>query len=135
MKLNKLTKEELETMSYNDIAYEIIKKEKPKTTAELLKKIIELLNLPSKTYENKIGNFYTSLTNDKRFILTEDSSWDLRENHKLKKHVEEDEDCDDLEEMDEEIDEDFEDEDEDELTNSIKEEYKDLVIIDEEDLD
>ena len=30
-----------------------------------------MLELPKKVLENKIGEFYTALTNDKRFILLE----------------------------------------------------------------
>ena len=34
-----------------------------------------------KTFEEKIGDYYTSLTTDKRFIMLEDGCWDLRSRH------------------------------------------------------
>ncbi|MDO4368912.1 MAG: DNA-directed RNA polymerase subunit delta, partial [bacterium] len=80
----KLKKEELELMSYNDIANLLLNKETGKTTLELFTEITKLLELPKQTIDNKIGEFYTALTNDKRFILTEDGKWDLRKNHKSK---------------------------------------------------
>ena len=139
----KLKKEELELMSYNDIAH-ILLKEKPKqNTMELFSKIVEMLDLPKKTVENKIGEFYTALTNDKRFILLEDGNWDQRQNHKAKNSVS-DEDVEDFEEEtedydDEEVlekeDEMFDNDDQDDDISDITEEYKNLVIVDEEDLD
>ena len=69
MKVDKMKKEDLELMSYNDIANLILEESTKKTTAELFKKICDLLDLGEKTYENKIGAFYTSLTKDKRFPL------------------------------------------------------------------
>ena len=69
MKVNKLSKEELEVMSYNDIADLLLNEESNLNTAVLFKKIVDLLELSSSTYESKIGDFYTSMSNDKRFIL------------------------------------------------------------------
>jgi DNA-directed RNA polymerase delta subunit len=134
MKLNKLTKEELETMSYNDIAYEIIKKQKKSNIADLLKQIMEILELPSKTFENKIGNFYTALINDKRFLMLDDGLWDLSENHKSKKHTDELEDLDDFDEDIYDDSPEETEEKEDSEKNDLKEEYKNLVIISEDDL-
>ena len=137
----KLKKEELELMSYNDIAH-ILLKEKPKqNTLDLFNKIGELLELPKKTVENKIGEFYTALTNDKRFILLENGTWDLQQNHKVKQ-LSEDDDLEDFEEEtedydDEEIekeDEMFDNEETDDDIADITEEYKNLVIVDEEEL-
>lgn len=139
----KLKKEELELMSYNDIAH-ILLKEKPKqNTMELFSKIVEMLDLPKKTVENKIGEFYTALTNDKRFILLEDGNWDQRQNHKAKNSVS-DEDVEDFEEETEDYDDEevlekedelFDNDDQDDDISDITEEYKNLVIVDEEDLD
>ena len=33
------------------------------------------------TFENKVADFYTSLSTDKRFILLDNGKWDLRSNH------------------------------------------------------
>ena len=64
----KLKKEELELMSYNDIAYLLLKAKQKVSTLDLFKQIVELLELSNKTLENKIGDFYTALTKDKRFV-------------------------------------------------------------------
>ena len=43
MDLNKMNKEELELLSYTDITYYLLEKEKkPKTTAELFKSIMKI---------------------------------------------------------------------------------------------
>lgn len=143
----KLTKEELELMSYNDIANILLKEETKKSTLDLFTKIVEMLELPKSVLENKIGEFYTALTNDKRFILMDDGTWDLKINHKSNNLTIEE----DLEDYDEEIEDDYEDvipeEDEDEVVEDIysdesdddiadvTEEYKNLVIVDEEELE
>ena len=80
--LKNLKYEDLEVMSYSDIA-ELILKEN--ATADLFREICDLLKLPEKTFENKIGDFYTALTTDKRFILLETGNWDLKENHSVAK--------------------------------------------------
>ena len=109
---------------------------------ELFSKIVEMLELPKKTVENKIGEFYTALTNDKRFILLEDGLWDLQQNHKLKNNVSE-EDVEDFEEETEDYDDEdvlekedemFDSDDQDDDISDITEEYKNLVIVDEEEL-
>ncbi|MBO5120428.1 MAG: DNA-directed RNA polymerase subunit delta [Bacilli bacterium] len=145
MSLKKMTKEDLELLSNKDITNLILEESKKSiNTADLFKRIIELLELPSSTFENKIGDYYTALATDKRFILLEDGTWDLRSRHtsdKVVKIAEEDEE--DEEEQNEEQEEqdedlledsydDAEDEDYDEDTN---EELKDLVVIDEDELE
>jgi len=140
----KLKKEDLELMSYNDIAHILLKDNKEQTTLELFKKIVEMLELPEKTIESKIGEFYTAITNDKRFLLLEDGKWDLKINHKSKNlTIEEDledyedeieEDYDDIIEEDDTIEDDYSDDDGDDLSE-VTEEYKNLVIVDEEELE
>ena len=142
MKVNKLSKEELEVMSYNDIADLLLNEESNLNTAVLFKKIVDLLELSSSTYESKNGDFYTSMSNDKRFILLEDGTWDLRKNHKSNVLLDEDfdlyddEDSDDLYDDYESYEEDdvFDEETDDDISD-ITEDYKNLVIVDEEDLD
>ena len=77
MKLKDMKKEELEILSYTDLT-EIILKEnkKPMNTPSVFKKICELLDLSEEEYSEKIGDFYTSLTTDKRFILLDSAEWD-----------------------------------------------------------
>ncbi|MDD3822113.1 MAG: DNA-directed RNA polymerase subunit delta [Bacilli bacterium] len=86
MDIQKITKEELEQLSYADITYYILQqKNKPQKTATLFKQIIKLLGLPESAFAEKIGDFYTSLTTDKRFIALDNETWDLRLKHSTKK--------------------------------------------------
>ena len=147
MSLKSMKKDELELMSNKDIAYLILEESKRKlNTADLFKKIIKLLDLPESTFEKKIADFYTALSTDKRFILLENGKWDLRSNHTSDKVIkvsdeddeeesdEENEDEEDLEE--EEIEEDsFDDTDESDYDDETNEELKDLVVIDEDELE
>ena len=146
MSIKKMTKDELELLSNKDITNLLLEEStKPMKTADLFKKIIKLLELPEKTFEDKIADYYTALATDKRFILLEDGSWDLRSRHTSDKVVkvtyEEDEEIDEnKEELDnleeEEGDEDsYDDTDDDDYDDSANEELKDLVIIDEDELE
>ena len=84
MKIRKKSIDELELMSYTDIAYEIIKEDKKQyNTPSLFKEVCDLLNLSNEEFEEKIGDFFTALTTDKRFILIDSINWDLKENHKV----------------------------------------------------
>lgn len=102
---------ELEQMSYIDIAYEIIKEDKKKyNTPNLFKEICKLLKLGDEEFESKIGDFFTALSTDQRFILIDSVNWDLKENHVVKVVIddgeeddEEEEEQSDLEEVAEEI--------------------------------
>ena len=138
-----LKREDVENLSYKDIAFLILEREKVGiNTLDLFTKIINLLELPSSTIENKIADFYTALATDKRFILV-DGMWDLRKRHTSDKviTVEEDDDeiednRDDMEVVEDEygdeytdsrdVDSDFDEADDDDLA--------DLVVLDEEDL-
>ena len=144
MSLKTMKKEELEILSNKDIAYMILEESKRKlNTADLFKKIIKLLELPDSVFEKKIADFYTALATDKRFILLDNGKWDLRTNHtsdKIIKVAEDDEDEEDDEEEKSEEDEDeieednFDDTDEDDYDDT-NEDLKDLVVIDEEELE
>lgn len=146
MSLKTMKKDELELMSNKDIAYLILEESKRKlNTADLFKKIIKLLELPESTFEKKIADFYTALSTDKRFILLDNGKWDLRSNHTSDKVIkvsdEEDEESDEEnEEEDEELEEDieedsFDDTDESDYDDDTNEELKDLVVIDEDELE
>ena len=112
-------------------------------TAELFKQIISLLELPESTFENKIADFYTALSTDKRFILLKDGTWDLRNHHTSDKVIKVTEDDDDEEEVEEKEDSDEEETDEDNYDDQEPEDYdedtneelKDLVILDEDELE
>ena len=93
MKLSDITKEELETMNYDDIAYIILNEEKAKMKINVLfKRVCEALELNENEFEDKIADFFELLTTDKRFIMLEDGSWDLKELHNPKVIIEEEED-------------------------------------------
>ena len=141
MKLSKMKKEDIELLSYTNIAKLFLEENKTTmNTAELFKQVCKLLELSETEYQEKIADFFQSLTTSKEFILLEDGTWDLKTNHKVKIVM------DDLyEEKDD--DEDFESDIEEEETieddyNSIddEEEYaeddlSDLTILTEEELD
>lgn len=106
MKLSDITKDELETMNYDDIAYIILNEEKVKMKINVLfEKVCTALELGEKAFEDKIADFFELLTTDKRFIMLEDGSWDLRERHNPKVIIDEDDDeaISDVEETDDDI--------------------------------
>lgn len=109
MNLNNIGKEELELLSYKDIAYLILKESKePLSTPTIFRKICDLLEYTDKEYTDKIGDFYTTMTIDKRFILLESAEWDLRERRSISLLAsEEDDDVED--DLEDEIIEDIED--------------------------
>ena len=79
--MKELKKEDIENLSYKDIANLMLEKEKKGlNTLDLFTNIINLLEQPNSTIEDKIADFYTSLATDKRFILV-DGLWDLRKRH------------------------------------------------------
>lgn len=138
MKLENMTKEELELLSYTDLT-EIILKENKKAmnTPSIFKIICNLLELSDEAYANKIGDYYTSLTTDKRFILLDSAEWDLKDNHKVKIVIDDEEDEeieeDDEEELEEEIEEDIDDiNDDDDLDDD---EIDDFTIVTDEELE
>lgn len=146
MDINKMTKEELELMSNKDITYYILEESKKTiNTGDLYKKIMKLLELPESSFDAKIGDYYTSLATDKRFILLDDGTWDLRSRHtsdKVIKVLDTEEDEEENDEIDtkekedvEEIEEDNYDDTDDSIFDDTEDDLKDLVVIDEEDLE
>lgn len=113
MKLKNMTKEEIEALSYTDLTCILLtENKKPMSTADIFKKICELLEYSEEEYSEKIGDYYTSLTIDKRFVMLDDAKWDLRQNHAIEIKVEDDEEeIDEEQEEEEEIEEEFEDDD------------------------
>ena len=140
--MKKISKEELELLSNKDITNLLLEEKGKQKTADLFKKIIKLLELPESTFDEKIGDYYTSLTTDKRFILLDDGKWDLRSRHTSDKVIKVMDDEDEEEEEEEEIEETEEDtqdydsidSDEDDLDDD-DDDLKDLVILDEDELE
>ena len=100
-------------------------------TADIFKKICNLLELTEEDYSNKIGDFYTSMTTDKRFILLENAEWDLKDNHKVEINLDEDDEDDEYVE-EEEVEEDAEEVDED---NSVDITDDEVDLDDEDDME
>lgn len=143
--LNKLSKEELELLSYAKIA-EMYLKENKKTmnTADLFREVCRLLGLDDNEYQERIADFFESLTTSKNFILLSDGNWDLRANHSVKIDMndiygdsdaeadveEEDNDNNDLSEEDN-----YEDDyNENAEADIIDDDCSDLTIVDEDEL-
>ena len=145
MKIDKMKKEELELLSYKDITSMILEEKGAMNTLDLFNKIVSLLELPKSTVEKKIGDYYTSLSTDKNFLLLEEGKWDLRKRHTSDKVLkaetddeedeeEEQEEEDKLEMTEEEDDYDSQISDEDDFDDG-DDDLKDLVVLDEEELD
>ena len=129
MNLKDMKKEELELLSYTDLTEMILKESKKSmNTPKIFKKICEILELSDEEYQNKIGDYYTSLTTDKRFVHLENADWDLRDRHKVEIIDYDDED------EDEEIDTE-EDEENLESEENNEEENIDEDVLDDESLD
>jgi DNA-directed RNA polymerase delta subunit len=142
MNLKKMTKEELELLSYTKIAELYLQENnKPMNTADLFKEVCNLLELGESDYQKLIADFFQSLTTSKEFILLDNGNWDLKEKHIVKvqldeddeeEHDEENESEDDLIELEgiedeyNSVDNSFEDETED---------LSDLTIVGEDELE
>ncbi len=138
--IKNMAKEDLEILSYTDLTELILKEEnKPLNTPTIFRKICDLLDLTDEEFSDKIGEYYTSLSTDKRFVFLENNEWDLREKNPVDIILDEeddedeeiDEENDDIEEnYEEDIDDVIEDE---ELDDS--EELDDLAILSDEELE
>ncbi len=136
-KLKEYSKEELETLNYDDIAYLILEAKKKKMKiSDLFNKVCELLELDEGAYADYITDFFELLTTDKRFIQLNDGYWDLKTKHSEKVVIEDDDE--EYEEIVEENNEEIEEEnddyyDEDNDDDDSDDDLKDLVVIDDED--
>ena len=138
---------DLELMSYTDIAYEIIKEDKKQyNTPTLFKEVCKLLGLSDEEMEEKIGDFFTALSTDKRFIFIDSVNWDLKENHVVKVVVDEgeddisdelDEDDDEESDSDDEEDDEIDNDDDNDIEEDLEDDYSDEAIddVDTDDLD
>lgn len=143
MKISNLKPEELELMSYTDLTYMLIKENKKSmNTPTIFKEICKLLDYSDSEYADKIGDYYTSLTIDKRFVLLDNNEWDIRDNHSVE--IVMDEDDEETEEVveeteEEEIEEEVESDDtlyddESELVDD-DDDIDDLAIVSEDEID
>jgi DNA-directed RNA polymerase delta subunit len=138
MNIRQMPLEELELLSYTDIAYELLKLDKkPKTTRDLFKEVCDLLQISEDNMFEMIGDFYTTLTTDKRFILLDSAEWDLKEAHSVKTIIDDEDDEEgEEEETEEEEDEAVsnDEEDFDDIDDEI-DDLEDLVVVTEEEMD
>lgn len=142
--LSEMSKESLEMLSYAKIAELYLKEnKKPMNTADLFKEVCKLLNLSDEEYQERIADFFESLTTSKEFILLSDGNWDLKINHSVKIDIddiyeesdsEEDTDVTYDENISEEdnYDDDYSDNTDDDL---LDDDYADLTIVDDEELE
>ena len=142
MKLSKMSKEELELLSYTNIAKLYLEENKTTmNTADLFKEICKLLELSDRVYQDKIADFFQSLTTSKEFILLDDGKWDLRANHKSKKidmddiYEEKDDEEIDTEEVDDNQDEEQEYNSIDDEDDYAEDDLTDLTILNEDELE
>lgn len=137
MKLKELTQEELDTMSYDDLAYIILEENgKKMKLLDIFKKIAKVLKMDDSEVENRIADFFELMSTDKKFVMLEKGYWDLSEKH-IKSVIIEDEEEIEIDETDE-TDEDEEKNEEifyskDDEPEDEDDDLSDLVIIDPED--
>lgn len=145
MKLKNMKLEELELLSYSDLTYKILKEEKTTmNTPTIFHKICDLLGYSEDDFASKVGDYYTSLNNDKRFVMLDNGEWDVRDNHAIDISLE-DEDEEELVSDEEEIEEVQLDEEEleednidvvmDDDLDDEDDDLDDLAVLDEEELD
>lgn len=142
MNIFKMSKDDLEQLSFTDIAFEVLKKEKKEmSTLDLFRKVCELLEIGEEEMMDKIADFFTTLTTDKRFFSLPQGMWDLKEKHSNKiKITEDDEDIDSFELEDDDDDEINDKENEDDYSDEATDDYEendleDLVVINDTDED
>jgi len=142
MKLKDLTPEDIDAMSYDDIALMILTETKKKLKInDLFKEVCKYARLSDEEYVEKLPAFFDVLSTDHRFIMLENGLWDLKAKHSTKVVIDPEDEEDDIVEEDIEIEEPEEEEDEniysdeddsDDIADD-DDDLKDLVIIDEDD--
>ena len=142
MKIKDMTKEELEALSYDDIAYLILEESGTKTKiTDLFQEECNLLELSHDEYEAKIADFFQMLSTDQRFVMLEKGFWDLKSRHQTKIILDDtdeedldEENIDDTDDMAEDNDDEifYDDEENDDDSDD---DLKDLVIVNEDDAD
>ena len=139
MAITKLTNEELESMSYTDIAaYVLEQKGKKMKIGDIFMEVIKLRGDSKEIFEEKIGDFFGLVSTDKRFIMLDKGFFDLSKNHKNKIEMSLNEEEDEeivLEEEEETDEEEVIDYDEaiDVDDDQEEDDFKDLVVIDTDD--
>ncbi|MDD2377402.1 MAG: DNA-directed RNA polymerase subunit delta [Bacilli bacterium] len=127
MEFKDMSKEDLNLLSYTDLTDLILREnKKPMNTPSIFRMICDLFGYTDEEYTAKIGDYYTSLTTDKRFVLLDSAEWDLKDNHIIPIELDDEEEIEDI------ISEEDEDEDED---SGLDAEEDDIDSVIEDDLD
>ena len=93
MKLKKMTKEELEALSYTELAEMVLTEKKTKMKiVDVFREICKLLELSDAVFENQVADFFQLISTDKNFIVLDKGYCDLRKKHAPKVTIEEVED-------------------------------------------
>ena len=141
MSLKDISKEELETMGYDEIAYLILEEAgKKMKLLDLFKKVCKTLNLQENTVEERIGDFFELLSINKKFVLLPKGYWDLATNHLQNIVIEYEDELVGEDLIEDEIDEEIIDEENEDIfydnelddNDDDDDDLKDLVIIDED---
>ena len=137
MKLKNMSKEELEMLSYAELASMILTENKKKMKiADIFKKICDLLGLTSAEYENGISEFFEIVSTNRLFVILPQGFCDLKTRHNTKVVIDDEEEELVLEEEVEDEDEENEDEeifiDENDDDDVVEDELQDFVIVDED---
>ncbi len=116
MKLKNMSKEELEALSYTELAEMVLTEKKNKMKiVDIFKEICKLLGLSDAVFENQVADFFQLISTDKNFIVLDKGYCDLRKKHAPKVIIEEVEDDtmepEEIEQDDDVIEEENEDED------------------------
>ena len=139
--LKNMPKEELEILSYTDLTELILKEQtKPLNTPSIFRIICDLLEYSDDEFADKIGDYYTSLTTDKRFVFLDTNEWDLREKHPVDIVMDEEDEVDD-DSLEEDMDEEIEETEEEDIDSVIEDDdledddLDDLSIMTDEELE
>ena len=141
MKLSEMSKEDLELMSYDEIALLILQENgKKMKLQDIVKKVTKILGLSEGALDDNIMEFFEQMSINKKFIMLKNGFWDLQSRHKLDVVIEdedeeeetsEDEEELDSEEMEEEDEEVFyNDEGEDETEDVVDDDLADFTVVD-----
>lgn len=141
MKLKDYTKEDLEAMSYDEIAILLLQESGKKMKLQtLFSKICKLLDYDENEFADHITDFFELLSTNKKFVMLSNGYWDLQTKHNSEIIIEDNED--DTFETDEEVK--LEDEETDQEPENVyydeenpdddveDDDLSDLVVIDED---
>ena len=139
MKLKDMSKEELEMLSYAELASMVLTENKKKMKiADIFKKICNLLGLTDAQFENGISEFFEIVSTNKLFVMLPEGFCDLKTRHNTKVIIEEEDEEIIVDEEEEQVEDKEEDEDifydENDDDDVAEDDLQDLVIVDEEEV-